>query len=364
MSGLKISEFQKPGGSNGTSNTQTYRSITLPDTGIHAFYSSSPFKANRLLQAVAGVVRIPGWEIQFNGDSLQSKKNFLATYKRGMAYIGERPCLLPHITLEQNLDFAIKRSRKKKHRPAARPFEKQRLLDSFLLHRKTSDLASQLAPLSAHLTALARACLSQPRALVLANPTSQLTGQDLLQYSVAVKQVAEQIPVYWSSHDLLTIAALADTVTQVDDDFCSQSAYEFFNHQNQDKNTLLPFNLLKVEPSDSPNSEQCVQFQLSDRSLRIAKAQWLQPRTDRWLIPHQHISLNQHGQDSTLITLAGHFFSQQPINQHEQLIALQLDDQFLNTVIHNESLKLVPFKQGERVYAQIHMGPLFGDHIK
>lgn len=363
MSSLEIRARQNSpnsnGTANGTSNAQTNLAVQLPDKGIHAFHASQANQANQFMQAVAGTVRLPGWEILFKGDALQSKKTFLAAHKRGMAYIGHAPCLLPHMTVEQNLDFALKRSHQTKFIDSHLHFDKRQLMDSFHLQNRKNQTTSELSPLSAHLTALARACLSQPRALILANPTSLLIGSDIIHYLRAVKQVAEQIPVYWSCADLLAVAALADTITLLDDQISSHSVFDYFNHPESNNRALWPYNLLKIESPEWSDSDFGLQFKLSNQMVQIAKKHWQQPRTDRWIIPINNISLNTHGQDSTLLSFPTTFFSQEPLNQHEQLIALKLDNQFLNTLIHKESLKLVPFKAGAKVYAQIQVGPLF-----
>ena len=80
----------------------------LPDRGITAIYGRSGSGKSTLLDCVAGLRRPePGSVLRFRDESWQRGPHFTAPWQRRIGYVFQDARLFPHLSVRQNLDYAL-----------------------------------------------------------------------------------------------------------------------------------------------------------------------------------------------------------------------------------------------------------------
>ncbi|QDX80542.1 ABC transporter ATP-binding protein [Denitratisoma sp. DHT3] len=165
------------------------------------------------LQAVAGLERPDDGVIRIDGTALfdSASRVDLAPQARRMAYLFQDYALFPHLTVRQNISFGLVRGCLNPH-PDLRLEAVDYWLDAFHLGHLAHQYPNELSGGQRQRTALARALVAQPRALLLDEPFAALdpalrtrmrTELDELQHRLAV-------PMILITHDPEDVAAFGD----------------------------------------------------------------------------------------------------------------------------------------------------------
>ncbi|MBV9761264.1 MAG: ATP-binding cassette domain-containing protein [Acidobacteriaceae bacterium] len=149
----------------------------------------------------------------------------LAPQKRRCGYIFQDHALFPHMTVRENLRFAASAAPREKGRALNRHRRVHDLLDAFELADLAARKPAQLSGGQKQRAALARILLSEPRLLLLDEPTR---GLDLRLrrafYGVMRETRARlEIPIVMVTHDLDECFELADSVYLLDNGRVLQS---------------------------------------------------------------------------------------------------------------------------------------------
>jgi molybdate transport system ATP-binding protein len=184
--------------------------LSLPGAGITALFGHSGSGKTTLLRAIAGLERVPGGRLIFDGETWQDEGGrFLPTHQRPIGYVFQEASLFPHLSVQGNLDYGVKR------RATASPADNghvdqivQLLGIGHLLDRKPDRLSGG----ERQRVAIARALLTQPRLLLMDEPLAALDlarKEEILPY---LEQLHEElkIPLLYVSHAPDEVARLAD----------------------------------------------------------------------------------------------------------------------------------------------------------
>jgi molybdate transport system ATP-binding protein len=186
----------------------------LPDHGITAIYGPSGSGKSTLLDCIAGL-RQPGDDssIQFQGDTWHDRTHNTPTWQRRIGYVFQDARLFPHLSVQQNLDYALARRRPEPDRIS---------LDKVITWLELADLLTR-APdtLSAgqkQRVAIARALLSAPRLLLLDEPLANLDHAASQQCLGYLQRLQEELnlPMLYVSHDIEEVTQLADHLALLD----------------------------------------------------------------------------------------------------------------------------------------------------
>ncbi len=181
----------------------------LAGQGVTAVFGPSGCGKTTLLRCIAGLEQ--GGEIRLGDEIWSSARQSLPAHRRPLALVFQDAGLLRHLNVQGNLDYGVKRARKRGLTPL--PAEQARqvleLLDLLpLLQRPVQRLSGG----EQQRVALARALLINPRLLLLDEPLSALDSarkQEVLPYLRRLHQVY-QGPILYVSHALEEVVQLAD----------------------------------------------------------------------------------------------------------------------------------------------------------
>ena len=185
--------------------------LKLPGSGVTVLFGHSGSGKTTLLRCIAGLQHAPVGFLEINGNRWQDSSQglFLPTYKRSLGYVFQEANLFPHLTVECNLQFGLKRIDKP---PEANNL--QHILEllgiDHLLKRKPDCLSGG----ERQRVAIARALALSPEILLMDEPLASLDfkrKQEILPFLSRLNQELN-IPVLYVTHSQQEVAQLADNL--------------------------------------------------------------------------------------------------------------------------------------------------------
>jgi molybdate transport system ATP-binding protein len=171
------------------------------------------------LKAIAGLSKPDAGHVRLDGDLLfdAGRAIDLPPQRRNMAYLFQEYALFPHLTVLQNVAFGLRPG----WRNPSRRFEHEsvaRWLQAFELEPQARRYPHELSGGQRQRTALARALVSNPRALLLDEPFAALDAQlrSKLRDQLSELQRGLGIPMILITHDPADVQAFADEVIHLD----------------------------------------------------------------------------------------------------------------------------------------------------
>lgn len=181
-------------GPSGAGKTQTLRmiaGITLPDSGW---------------------VRVAGRTLFDAAAGLN-----LSPQQRQVGYVFQDYALFPHLTVRQNIAFALRQGWRNPLRREPLP-EADRWIEQFGLQDVAAQLPHQISGGQRQRTALARALVTRPTALLLDEPFAALDKalRHRLREELLELQMSLQLPLLLITHDEDDVDRLAQEVVHLD----------------------------------------------------------------------------------------------------------------------------------------------------
>lgn len=186
--------------------TLSIENLCMPMRGVTALYGHSGCGKSTLLRILAGVEPNATGRIIFGDQIWQSHDLFIAPQDRRVGVVFQDGALFPHMTVKQNLQFALDRARLP-----------QSLMEVADRCRITHRLEARVPTLSGgekQRVAIARALLSSPQLLLLDEPMSALdtvTKREILPFLEELKEDLS-LPMIYITHSPQEVERLADRV--------------------------------------------------------------------------------------------------------------------------------------------------------
>jgi len=177
--------------------------FAVPAGGVVALLGPSGSGKTTILRAVAGLVALRG-TVRFGAVTWQDDATWVPPHRRRIGYVPQRSALLPHLTVDANLDFAA-------HRAAAGAFDRAAVVEltgiAALLDRSPRHLSGG----EARRAGIARALLGQPQLLLMDEPLAGLDGdaRGAMLSALATLLAAIDVPVVYVTHDVAEAQRLA-----------------------------------------------------------------------------------------------------------------------------------------------------------
>jgi len=165
------------------------------------------------LQAIAGLLKPDEGTIRIDGKPVfdSASRIDVPARQRGLGYLFQDYALFPQLTVRQNIAFALKRGWLNPSRHDGGEAV-DRWIQAFELERVAQQRPHQLSGGQRQRTALARALVNEPRALLLDEPFSaldpELRGRMRTELDMLLERVG--IPMLMISHDPEDVARFGD----------------------------------------------------------------------------------------------------------------------------------------------------------
>ena len=184
------------------------------DGGVTVLFGPSGAGKSSVLAAVAGALRPDAGRIALDGEALfdSARGVDLPMERRRIGWVFQDARLFPHLTVEGNLRFGLKRA------PSG-PIRFDEAVGALgvghLLHRRPRDLSGG----ERQRVGLGRALLSQPRLLVMDEPLASLDAArraEILPFLERVK-TGFGVPILYVTHSLAEAVRLGDRMAVMQD---------------------------------------------------------------------------------------------------------------------------------------------------
>lgn len=209
--------------------------LSLPKTGVIGVYGESGSGKTSLLRIISGLQPIESGYISVGNQVWQQGTSVRPCHQRSVGMIFQEASLLPHLTAQGNLDFAIKRAwpssstllgfapiRDNNSKPNIRTHLNNRtnshhqdpayIIDLLGIASCLTKRPHQLSGGERQRVAIARAILINPELLLLDEPLSALDHErkeEIIPYLLALKR-SLSIPMIYVSHSTDELTRLAD----------------------------------------------------------------------------------------------------------------------------------------------------------
>ena len=170
------------------------------------------------LRLIAGILRPDGGRVAIGGRVLYDDERGidLSPQSRSLGFVFQDYALFPHLSVRQNIAFARRRGWLN---PAVAQADAavERWIDTFHLHAVAGHYPHQLSGGQRQRTALARALVHEPAALLLDEPFAALDNplRRQLRGELRELQALLRIPTLLITHDDDDVEALGDEVVQM-----------------------------------------------------------------------------------------------------------------------------------------------------
>ncbi len=228
MSGLKLKGLRKAYG-----GFEVIRGVDLdiePKEFV-VFVGPSGCGKSTILRMIAGLEDISGGELLI-GDRMV---NDVDASKRGIAMVFQSYALYPHMTVEENMGFALKYAGESKDAIKRQVAEAARILGlEALLSRRPKDLSGG----QRQRVAIGRAIVRHPEVFLFDEPLSNLDAELRVQMRIEIARLHKELgtTIIYVTHDQVEAMTLADKIVVLRDGLIEQvgSPLELYdNPKNQ-----------------------------------------------------------------------------------------------------------------------------------
>ncbi len=204
MSGLKLENVRKSYGA-----VEVIRGVDLeiaPKEFV-VFVGPSGCGKSTLLRMIAGLEEISAGDLLIG----EKRMNDVDASKRGIAMVFQTYALYPHMTVAQNMGFALKYAGVKKKEIERQVNEAARILElDQLLHRRPKDLSGG----QRQRVAIGRAIVRHPDVFLFDEPLSNLDAELRVQMRIEIARLHRELQstIIYVTHDQVEAMTLADKI--------------------------------------------------------------------------------------------------------------------------------------------------------
>ena len=188
--------------------------LTLPGSGVTVLFGHSGSGKTTLLRCIAGLQQAENGFLQINGEVWQDAARgvFLPTHKRALGYVFQEANLFPHLSVQGNLQFGLKRTGQAGGNLTT-------ILELLGIAHLLQRMPERLSGGERQRVAIARALALNPKILLMDEPLAALDfkrKQEILPYLSRLHQELK-IPVLYVTHSQQEVAQLADHLVVMDE---------------------------------------------------------------------------------------------------------------------------------------------------
>jgi len=325
--------------------------LTLPTTGVTALFGRSGSGKSTLLRILAGLEVQASGKLQFNGQVWQDNRQFVPPQARSLGVVFQDGALFPHLTVRQNLQFALSRA------PVQQSL--QEVAARCRIDHRLDAAVPTLSGGEKQRVAIARALLSSPQLLLLDEPLSALdtaTKREILPFLEELKDDLG-LPMIYVTHAPAEVERLADRVVflhkgRVD---CVETLQQALSRSDsplfadEGASSVLMAEVIELQAGDGLSRLQPIS---TNCSLWLPQVAHVGHYRVRVLAKDVAISLGKP-QDSSMLNVFQVSVTDIAVSESSALIKLSLAEQVLFAQISLRSLRQLHLSVDRQVYALI-----------
>ena len=184
--------------------------------GITILYGPNGSGKTTIISALGGFINNLETRIFFNGNALHDIEKY-PPYKRSFGIMFQNPILFEHLSVEENLDFVIKRNQPKTQNTSL--ISKEYLISQLELNSLLKRSPENLSGGEKLRVVLARTILKQPNYLLLDEPMSDLDIKYKAKLLVFLKDFNKKFktPILYITHSIEEISQIGDQIVLIND---------------------------------------------------------------------------------------------------------------------------------------------------
>ncbi len=215
MSGLKLSGLRK---SYGKHDVIKGVDLEVMPKEFVVFVGPSGCGKSTLLRMIAGLEDITGGDLTIGG----TRMNEVDASKRGIAMVFQSYALYPHMTVRENMGFALRFAGSSKSEITASVDEAAKILElAHLMDRKPKDLSGG----QRQRVAIGRAIVRHPEVFLFDEPLSNLDAELRVQMRIEIARLHKELQstIIYVTHDQVEAMTLADKIVVLRDGLIEQT---------------------------------------------------------------------------------------------------------------------------------------------
>jgi lactose/L-arabinose transport system ATP-binding protein len=192
--------------------------LDIADREFVVFVGPSGSGKSTLLRMIAGLESITAGELQIDGERM----NDVDPSKRGIAMVFQTYALYPHMTVRQNMGFALRFAGVAKDEIARQVAEAARILEMEpLLDRRPKELSGG----QRQRAAIGRAIVRHPKVFLFDEPLSNLDAELRVHMRIEIARLHKELntTIVYVTHDQVEAMTLADKIVVLRDGAVAQA---------------------------------------------------------------------------------------------------------------------------------------------
>lgn len=187
--------------------------MQLPLSGITGIMGVSGSGKTTLLRVIAGLEVDAVGSLSIGDVKWLTDNHHVPVHERAVGYVFQEASLFPHLTVLQNLDYALKRAVLKSSSD-----EQAHLTQVLGIEHLLSRMPQELSGGEKQRVAIARAIFRRPRLLLMDEPLAALDSQRKQEVLPYIEKLTReiQIPILYVSHSIEEVARISDRVVYLE----------------------------------------------------------------------------------------------------------------------------------------------------
>ena len=192
-------------------NFHFYVDVEIPTDGVTAIFGPSGCGKTTFLRCLAGLERSKKGRIQFGNEVWQDESQgmFMPIARRPIGYVFQEPRLFPHLSVQANLEYGLKRTPKGQQK-----FSSEQIIEILGIQHLLDRRPHFLSGGEQQRVAMGRALLTSPELLLMDEPLSSLDVTRKREILPFIQRLDKELhlPIIYVSHSLQEVLQLARTL--------------------------------------------------------------------------------------------------------------------------------------------------------
>lgn len=189
-------------------------SFEVPSYGVTALFGPSGSGKTTLLRCIAGLENADVGDLRIDDEIWENDAFCIPSHQRGIGYVFQDANLFEHLTVEQNLHYALKRRSRRRDQHGKATIHYADVVRTLGVNNLLHKMPAELSGGQKQRVGMARALLTNPRILLMDEPLASLDMESKAEILPYLERLHDHfsIPIMYVSHSPEEVARLADRI--------------------------------------------------------------------------------------------------------------------------------------------------------